>query len=43
MIEIRRDLYQDEPGGPRHQGYDDLVTYLSRFLASAVSVIGISM
>ena len=29
MVEIRRDLYQVEPGGPVHGGYGDLVEHLS--------------
>jgi N-formylglutamate deformylase len=36
MIEIRRDLYQVEPGGPRHDGIRDVVTGLVRFLSKAV-------
>ena len=30
MIEIRRDLYQIEPGGPVHDGYGDVVEHLAR-------------
>jgi len=29
MIEIRRDLYQREPGGPVHSGYDNVVDHLA--------------
>jgi N-formylglutamate amidohydrolase len=30
MIEIRRDLYQIEPGGPVHGGYEEVVEQVSR-------------
>ena len=30
MVEVRRDLYQDEPGGEPHDGFDLVVTYLAR-------------
>jgi N-formylglutamate amidohydrolase len=36
MVEIRRDLYQVEPGGPRHEGFRDVITGLVRFLSKAV-------
>jgi N-formylglutamate deformylase len=36
MVEIRRDLYQAEPGGPRHEGFRDVITGLVRFLSTAV-------
>jgi N-formylglutamate amidohydrolase len=36
MIEIRRDLYQAEPGGPRHDGLRDVITGLVRLLTRAV-------
>jgi N-formylglutamate deformylase len=36
MIEIRRDLYQVEAGGPRHEGFRDVITDLVRFLSKAV-------
>ena len=29
MIEIRRDLYQTEPGGAVHQGYGEVVEGVS--------------
>jgi N-formylglutamate deformylase len=32
MIEIRRDLYQQEPGGPVHEGYKMVVGRLAEFL-----------
>ena len=31
MIEIRRDLYQVEPGGPCHAGYERIVDHLAAF------------
>lgn len=34
MVEIRRDLYQHEPGGPAHGGYRDIVERLSRLFAA---------
>jgi N-formylglutamate amidohydrolase len=34
MIEIRRDLYQQEPGGPLHEGYDSVVAGLARFFTA---------
>jgi hypothetical protein len=36
MIEIRRDLYQEEPGGPLHDGYKTVVSGLVKFLSKAV-------
>jgi N-formylglutamate amidohydrolase len=36
MIEIRRDLYQEEPGGPPHEGYRTVVSGLVKFLSKAV-------
>jgi hypothetical protein len=38
MIEIRRDLYREELGGPRHDGLRDVITGLVRFLSRAVWV-----
>ena len=38
MIEIRRDLYQEEPGGPEHDGYEQVVDRLATFL-QAVSAL----
>ena len=38
MIEVRRDLYQTEPGGPLHDGYNDMVTLLGDFLSAAVAL-----
>ncbi len=35
MIEIRRDLYQSEPGGALHGGFDDIAGRLARFLEAA--------
>jgi len=32
MIEIRRDLYQEEPGGRTHAGYGPVVSRLTAFL-----------
>ena len=32
MIEVRRDLYLQEPGGPLQEGYDTVVAGLARFL-----------
>lgn len=37
MIEVRRDLYQVEPGGPLHDGYDAVVAGLARFFVAASS------
>ena len=34
MVEVRRDLYQDEPGGEPNDGYDLVVTYLARLFRS---------
>ena len=34
MVEVRRDLYQEEPGGEPHDGYDLVVTYLARLFRS---------
>jgi N-formylglutamate amidohydrolase len=31
MVELRRDLYQQEPGGPPHAGFAHVVDHLSRF------------
>lgn len=31
MVEIRRDLYQVEPGGPCHAGYERIVDHLAAF------------
>jgi hypothetical protein len=36
MIEVRRDLYQSEPGGPLHSGYDPVMRRLGYFLSRAV-------
>jgi N-formylglutamate amidohydrolase len=36
MIEIRRDLYQEEPGGPLHDGYRMVISGLVKFLSKAV-------
>jgi N-formylglutamate amidohydrolase len=33
MVEVRRDLYQQEPGGPPHQGYDAVVAGLARLFS----------
>jgi N-formylglutamate amidohydrolase len=33
MVEVRRDLYQVEPGGPVHDGYTDLAGRLARLLS----------
>ena len=32
MIEVRRDLYQQELGGPLHEGFEEVVDRLSRLL-----------
>jgi N-formylglutamate amidohydrolase len=37
MVEIRRDLYQEEPGGPPHAGYDILVDHLADLLTAVAS------
>jgi hypothetical protein len=29
MIEVRRDLYQFEPGGPLHSGFERVVDHLA--------------
>jgi N-formylglutamate amidohydrolase len=34
MIEVRRDLYQIEPGGPVHEGYGDVVERVSRLFSA---------
>jgi N-formylglutamate amidohydrolase len=34
MIEVRRDLYQEEPGVPKHGGYGRVVDRLARFLSA---------
>jgi len=34
MIEVRRDLYQEEPGGPLHEGFEEVTDRLSRFLSA---------
>jgi N-formylglutamate amidohydrolase len=34
MVEIRRDHYQIEPGGPLHDGYDEVVEHLSHLLGA---------
>ncbi len=34
MVEVRRDLYQNEPGGDLHDGYDLVVTHLASLLRS---------
>ena len=36
MIEVRRDLYQEEPGGPIHDGYRRVVQALGHFLVEAI-------
>jgi N-formylglutamate amidohydrolase len=36
MIEIRRDLYQEEPGGPRLDGFERVVASLSDFFRAVV-------
>lgn len=36
MIEIRRDRYQVEPGGPVHEGYDDVVERVTRLFRALV-------
>jgi N-formylglutamate amidohydrolase len=36
MIEIRRDLYQEEPGGPRHEGLRTVASGLIKFLSKVV-------
>ena len=36
MIEIRRDLYQVEPGGPVHEGYGEVVERVSRLFRALV-------
>ena len=36
MIEVRRDLYQEEPGGPRHDGQLDVITGLVRLFSKVV-------
>jgi N-formylglutamate amidohydrolase len=36
MIEVRRDLYQSEPGGPLHNGYDPVMRRLAYFLSQSV-------
>lgn len=36
MIEIRRDLYQEEPGGPRHDGLLTVASSLIKFLSKVV-------
>jgi hypothetical protein len=38
MIEVRRDLYQTEPAGPLHDGYNDIVTLLGDFLLATVTL-----
>jgi hypothetical protein len=37
MIEVRRDLYLQEPGGPLQEGYDTVVAGLARFLLALTS------
>jgi N-formylglutamate amidohydrolase len=37
MVEVRRDLYQAEPGGPPHTGYNVLVQYLAHLLTALES------
>ena len=34
MVEVRRDLYQEEPGGDPHDGYDLVVAHLARLFRS---------
>ena len=34
MIEVRRDLYQQEPGGPLHEGFEEVTDRLSGFLSA---------
>jgi N-formylglutamate amidohydrolase len=34
MVEVRRDLYQEEPGGDQHDGYDLVVTHLASLFLS---------
>jgi N-formylglutamate deformylase len=36
MIEVRRDLYQQEPGGRLHGGYEEVTDRLSGFLSAIV-------
>jgi N-formylglutamate amidohydrolase len=36
MIEIRRDLYQEEPGGPRHHGFETVASGLADLLSKVV-------
>ncbi len=36
MIEVRRDLVQAEPGGPVHEGYDEVVERMGGFLRTLV-------
>ena len=40
MIEVRRDLYQTEPGGARHAGYGDVVRRIASFLSTIVHPTG---
>ena len=40
MVEVRRDLYQHEPGGDPHDGYDLVVTHLARLFRSLAQTRG---
>jgi N-formylglutamate amidohydrolase len=37
MIEIRRDLYQTEPGGPPHTGYEIVLHHLAHLLTAVAT------
>jgi N-formylglutamate deformylase len=43
MVEVRRDLYQVEPGGDPHDGYDLVVTHLARLFRSLTQAGGQSL
>lgn len=40
MIEVRRDLYQRELGGPLHKGHEQITDRLSSFLSAITSAGG---
>jgi N-formylglutamate deformylase len=40
MVEVRRDLYQEEPGGDPNDGYDLVVTHLARLFRSLAQTGG---
>ena len=43
MVEVRRDLYQVEPGGNPHDGYDLVVAHLARLFRSLTQAGGQSL